>query len=114
PSRTTGIAAAPRGHQGAVNRSGGLLPHALRAGTMPGAASLFWTAVLLALSSTAIRAQQSTLSNIELTPCCIAPDRHGNNFIVSTSQLPVGSTELPTISVAKTDSTGNVVSQFAF
>ena len=81
---------------------------------MPGAASLFWTAVLLALSSTAIRAQQSTLSNIELTPCCIAPDRHGNNFIVSTSQLPVGSTELPTISVAKTDSTGNVVSQFAF
>jgi hypothetical protein len=56
---------------------------------------------------------QTTLSNIALTPCCIAADGHGGNFVVSGG--PTQASAPPsTISVAKMDSGGNVVSQFAF
>jgi uncharacterized protein (TIGR03437 family) len=56
---------------------------------------------------------QTTLSNIELIPCCIAADGHGRNFVVSGG--PTQASAPPsTISVAKMDSGGNVVSEFAF
>jgi len=65
--------------------------------------SLLWTVVLLAFSPAPACAQQSTLSNISFSPCCIAPDGHGNNFVVSSSQAS-------SFSVAKVDSSGTVVS----
>jgi uncharacterized protein (TIGR03437 family) len=56
---------------------------------------------------------QTTLSDIALTPCCIVADGHGGNFVVSGG--PTQASAPPsTISVAKMDSGGNVVSQFAF
>jgi uncharacterized protein (TIGR03437 family) len=66
------------------------------------------TITLLALSAVSSPAQQTTLSTVALIPCCIAPDGRGGNFIVSSIPQP------PTISVAKMDASGTIVSSFAF
>ncbi len=73
---------------------------------------LFGVTLLLTLCLPAVRAQ-TTLSNIAFSPCCIAPDGHGGNFVISGGSGANGSAPT-TISVAKMDSGGNVVSQFAF
>lgn len=73
-----------------------------------------WAVVLLALAAAPARSQQATLSNVDSSPCCIAPDGHGNNFIVSDRQPAEIGLQPSTISVAKMDSSGNIVSQFAF
>jgi uncharacterized protein (TIGR03437 family) len=70
--------------------------------------------MLLAYAAATARAQHATLSNVDFSPCCIAPDGHGNNFIVSSGYQPELGSQPPTISVAKMDFTGNLVSQFAF
>jgi hypothetical protein len=74
--------------------------------------SPWWAAVLLALSVATARSQHATLTNVDFSPCCIAPDGHGNNFIVSDQSAP--GSQPSTISVAKMDSSGNIMSQFAF
>jgi len=56
---------------------------------------------------------QTTLSDIALTPCCVVTDGHGGNFVVSGGASQTGASP-STISVAKMDSGGNVVSQFSF
>jgi hypothetical protein len=67
---------------------------------------------LLAVGLPGVRAQ-TTLSNFAFNPCCIAPDGQGSNFVVSGGPTKVGSSP-STISVAKIDPSGNVVSQFTF
>ena len=61
----------------------------------------FVTVLALALPSTNAVAQIAALSYLGLNPCCIAPDGHGANFVVSASGGFL---------VAKVDSSGNVVS----
>src|ERR1700724_3536850 len=65
------------------------------------------TGVLLVFSVATASAQQSTLSNVSFSPCCIAADGHGNNFVV-------GSGSQSGIAVAKVDSSGNVIATSSF
>lgn len=76
------------------------------------APSFVLSAVLLALSAATARSQSNTLSNLDFYPCCIAPDGHGNNFIVSAPKPTINSQPAP-VSVVKVDSSGNVVSEFS-
>jgi uncharacterized protein (TIGR03437 family) len=64
--------------------------------------------VALACLTIGANAQRATLSYIDSHPCCIAPDGHGNNFVVGYGDPPASS-----ISVVKVDSTGSVVSTFS-
>ncbi len=66
-----------------------------------------YTGALLVFSVATASAQQSTLSNVSFSPCCIAADGHGNNFIV-------GSSSQSSIDVAKVDSNGSVISTTSF
>jgi uncharacterized protein (TIGR03437 family) len=58
-------------------------------------------------------AQPSQLSYADAGVCCLAPDGHGNSFVVS-SWYPNINLRDTMISVAKLDSTGEVVSTFRF
>src|ERR1700730_14271668 len=68
-----------------------------------------YTGALLVFSVATANAQQSTLSNVSFSPCCIAADGHGNNFVV-------GSGSESSVAVAKVVSGRNVIrtSSFAF
>src|SRR5579872_1893203 len=81
-------------------------------GVLRGGLTLAFSLSLLTLWLPRVEAQ-TTLSDIALTPCCIVTDGHGGNFVVSGG--PTQASAPPsTISVAKMDSNGNVVTQFAF
>ncbi|HTC91186.1 MAG TPA: SBBP repeat-containing protein [Bryobacteraceae bacterium] len=69
--------------------------------------AVFRCAALLVFSFATARAQQSTLSNVSFNPRCIAPDGHGNNFVV-------GSDSQSGIDVANVDSGGNVIATSSF
>jgi len=58
-------------------------------------------------------AQPAQLSYADADICCLAPDGHGNSFVISSS-YPNVSSQNTMISVAKLDSTGQVVSTFRF
>lgn len=68
-----------------------------------------WTVLVVS----AAWAQPAQLSYVDANVCCLAPDGHGNSFVVS-STFPVLSSQNTTISVAKLDSSGQVVSTFRF
>ena len=76
--------------------------------------SSLWAAALVAFSVATVRAQQSNLTYLDVSPCCIAQDGQGNSFIVSSTPLSGTESQPAAISVIKLDSSGNVVSEFPF